>query len=56
MTETPLHDWIKPKLTALLAEAEQAGFNRDAAVAVIIDLITGPAFNPPPKPSGPDAD
>jgi hypothetical protein len=46
--ETPLHDWMTPRLEQLLAEAERAGFARDAAVAVVIDLIEGPAFNPGP--------
>ncbi len=46
--ETPLHDWMTPRLENLLAEAERAGFARDAAVAVAIDLIEGPLFNPAP--------
>jgi hypothetical protein len=31
----------------LLAESESAGIARDVAVAVLIDLLTGPDFNPP---------
>jgi hypothetical protein len=37
----PAHDWFRPKLVALLAEAEQAGFAGDVAEAVITDLING---------------
>ena len=45
MSEAPLHDWLLPRLEALLAEAEAAGFARDVAVAVLIDLATGPPFD-----------
>jgi hypothetical protein len=45
---TPVHEWMTPRLENLLAEAERAGFARDVAVAVVIDLIEGPMFNPPP--------
>jgi hypothetical protein len=37
----PAHEWFRPKLIALLAEAEEAGFARDVAEAVITDLING---------------
>ena len=40
-----VHAWLRPKLLALLAEAESAGIARDVAVAVIIDLMTGTDFN-----------
>jgi len=45
------HDWFAPKLIALLAEAEQAGYPRDVAEAVITDLINGAlaADEPPPQ-------
>jgi hypothetical protein len=32
-------------LNALLAEARGRGISRDVAVAVLIDLVTGPGFN-----------
>jgi hypothetical protein len=47
------HDWFRPKLIALLAEAAQAGYPRDVAEAVITDLINGAlaADEPPPQDS-----
>ena len=42
------HDWFRPKLAALVAEAEQAGIARDVSVAVINDLINAPPFNTAP--------
>ena len=53
-TSSPAHAWILPKLTLLLAEAEQAGIARDVAVAVILDLIEGPLFNAAPPVSDSD--
>jgi len=53
MSETPVHDWITPRLEALLAEAEAAGFARDVAVAVLQDILTGPPFDPGPLPVEP---
>jgi hypothetical protein len=50
MSPTPLHDWLTPRLEALLREAEAAGFARDVALAVLLDLIT--AF---PSDLSPDA-
>jgi len=51
MPDISAHDWFAPKLTALLADAAQAGYPRDVAVAVITDLINGPlsAAEPPPQ-------
>ena len=46
MNDAPAHVWLRPRLIALIAEAEQAGIARDVAVAVAIDLMTGPDFNP----------
>jgi hypothetical protein len=40
MSQTPLHDWLTPRVEALLREAEAAGFARDAALAVLLDLVT----------------
>jgi hypothetical protein len=42
---TPGHDFLLPRLTALVAEAQAAGIAHDVAVAVLTDLITGPGFN-----------
>jgi hypothetical protein len=42
---TPMHDWLSPRLLSLVRDAEQAGFDRAAVVAVITDLITTPPFN-----------
>jgi len=52
VSETPLQDWVTPRLTALLEEAVAAGFERQTAVAVIIDVITGPGFNDPEPNAG----
>ena len=38
------HDWLRPRLSALVAEAEAAGIARDVSVALITDLINGPDF------------
>ena len=52
MTDEPIHDWLRPRLRDLVAQAEAAGFNRQTVIAVLIDEITGPGFNdPPPKPA-----
>jgi hypothetical protein len=48
MPDTTPHDWFSPKLTSLVAEAETAGIARDVSVAVITDLINGPAFSKAP--------
>jgi hypothetical protein len=42
---TPLHDWLRPRLFSLVRDAEQAGFERGAVIAVMTDLITMPPFN-----------
>ena len=46
MTQTPAHDWLRPRLEQMLTEAEQAGIERTVAIAVLTDLITGEGFNP----------
>lgn len=51
MSETPLHEWMTPRLRALLEDAAKAGFDRQTAVAVIIDLIESPRFNQPSPPA-----
>ncbi len=45
MTDTPAHDWLKPRLEQLLTEAEAAGIERSIAVAVLTDIVTGADFN-----------
>ena len=47
MSETPVHDWLRPRLRALVEDAVRAGFDRPTVVAVLIDEIEGPAFNAP---------
>ena len=47
MSGAPLHDWLLPRIEALLHEAEAAGYARDVVVAVLIDLVTSPPFDPP---------
>jgi len=39
------HDWLRPRLSALVAEAEAAGIARDVSVAVITDVINGRNFS-----------
>ena len=54
MDEPPAHAWLRPKVIALLVEAESAGIPRDVAVAVLIDLIGGTDFNLPTPNREPD--
>ena len=42
---TPVHEWVLPRLTALVRDAERAGFDRATVVAVVTDLITAAPFN-----------
>jgi len=55
MVDTPLHDWLRRRLQTLLEEAVAAGFARDAAEAVLIDLATSTEFNDTPPPVDPTA-
>jgi hypothetical protein len=48
MPDTDPFDWLRPRLSALVKDAEQAGIARDISVAVITDLINGPQFSPAP--------
>ena len=45
--DTPVHDWLRPRLAELIRRAELAGFERQTVVAVLTDLITAPPFNEP---------
>jgi hypothetical protein len=59
-SDSPVHDFVLPRLTALVDDAVAAGATREVAVAVIIDLITSSRFDtaaPDPKTdSAPHAD
>jgi hypothetical protein len=49
---SPARDFLLPRLTALLSDAQAAGIARDVAVAVLIDIVTSPGFDtaaPDPK-------
>ena len=48
MPDISPHDWLRPKLAALVQNAEAAGIARDVSVAVITDLINGPLSGAPP--------
>ncbi len=45
ISDTPVHDWLRPRLAELVQQAEHAGFLREAIVAVIMDLITAPPYD-----------
>jgi hypothetical protein len=42
---TPVHDWLRPRLLALVDEADKAGLPRQTVVAVIIDIVGAPPFD-----------
>jgi hypothetical protein len=42
---TPVHDWVLPRLNALIAEAAANGMEREVVVAVITDIVEGPGYN-----------
>lgn len=42
---TPVHDWVKPRLDALVEEALKNGMERDVIVAVLTDIVEGPGYN-----------
>ena len=44
-TDSPIHEFVLPRLTALVNDAVAAGTTREVAVAVIIDLITSSLFD-----------
>jgi hypothetical protein len=51
-SDAPAHDFLLPRVTALLNEAVATGIERQVAVAVLIDIITSPRFDtaaPDPK-------
>jgi hypothetical protein len=48
MPAPPPHDWFRPRLKTLVAEAARAGYALDVAVAVITDIINEAPFNVAP--------
>lgn len=42
---TPAHDYLLPRITALIAEAVKNGIAGDVAVAVLTDILTSPGFD-----------
>ncbi len=48
MNATPARDFLSPRLIALINDATAHGITREVAVAVLIDLVTGPGFNDTP--------
>jgi hypothetical protein len=51
-SNVPAHDFLLPRLTALVDEAVARGIAREVAVAVLIDIVTSPRFDtaaPDPK-------
>jgi hypothetical protein len=53
MSQTPLHDWMRPRLEQVLQDAVAAGFERLAALAVLTDLATAPEFDTAPPTAEP---
>ena len=43
--DSSAHVFLLPRLAALVSEAVANGIGRDVAVAVLIDLVTSPAFD-----------
>lgn len=44
-SQSSVHDFLLPRLTALVDEAVATGVPREVAVAVLIDLVTSPRFD-----------
>ena len=44
-SNSPAHDFLLPRLQAMVNEAVATGIPRDVAVAVLIDLVTSPRFD-----------
>ncbi len=44
-SDTPIHDFVNPRMVGLLNDAVAQGFARDAVVAVMIDIVTRPPFD-----------
>jgi hypothetical protein len=52
MSETPVHDWVMPRLQALVDDAIRAGFDALTVTAVITDILASTNLDhlPPTKP------
>lgn len=44
-SDSPARDFLLPRLSALVDDAMATGIAKDVAVAVLIDLVTSPAFD-----------
>jgi hypothetical protein len=53
MTQTPVHDWLLPRLEQLIADGAAAGFEREAVLAVLVDLATSAPIDTAPLPEEP---
>lgn len=54
MSSVPVHDWLEPRLRALLAEGEAQGFAKDVLVAVATTIINTDYNNAVPDPTSAD--
>ena len=43
--QNPIHDYLRPRVTALVRDAVAQGMAQDAVVAVLIDIFTSPGFD-----------
>ncbi len=51
MTDTPLHDWVRPRLQALVDGAIAAGFDPVTVTAVLTDILASTSLDhQPPTP------
>jgi hypothetical protein len=54
MSQTPLHDWLRPRIDQLVRDATAAGFERDVVLVVINDLVSSTPFDTAPLPVEPE--
>lgn len=51
MSQTPLHDWLKPRLQTLVDDAIAAGFEPTTVTAVLTDIFASTNLDhQPPTP------
>lgn len=43
--QTPVHDYLRPRIAALVRDAVAQGMPPDVVTAVLMDIISSPAFN-----------
>jgi hypothetical protein len=55
-SNSPVHDFLLPRLTALVNDAVATGLPRDVVVAVLIDLVTSPLFDSATPDAGADSE